>query len=103
MRLIDADALEEALREHKFDYSGQSDYFDGVVDGLMLARDDVREAPTIDAEPIRHGKWRKVDYQICVGKGAFVDALECSVCEEPNYEMSNYCPRCGAKMYKEEL
>ena len=49
MRLIDADALEEALREHKFDYSGQSDYFDGVVDGLMLARDDVREAPTIDA------------------------------------------------------
>ena len=58
----------------------------------------IDEAPTIKAEPVRHGKWRKVDYQIFVGKGAFVDALECSVCEEPNYEMSNYCPRCGARM-----
>ena len=98
MRLIDADKLEYVLAKHQAHYYGDSDYYEGISQGFNLARYDVKEVPTIEAEPVRHGKWRKVDYQIFVGKGTFVDALECSVCEEPNYEMSNYCPRCGARM-----
>lgn len=86
------------------------DYLDNVLHPIVSPdnwnvyselHDMIEELPS--AEPIRHGKWRKVDYQICVGKGAFVDALECSVCEEPNYEMSNYCPRCGARMDEDEI
>lgn len=95
MRLIDAEAKIKMLlydEEHEEQITREMT----VEEALDLYTED--GCPTIDAEPIRHGKWRKVDYQIFVGKGAFVGALECSVCEEPNYEMSNYCPRCGAKM-----
>ena len=52
MRLIDADALEDALVNHGFCYCGENEYNDGVADGFLLARDDVKEAPTIYAEPI---------------------------------------------------
>lgn len=100
MRLIDADALEEALREHKFDYSGQSDYFDGVVEGLMLARDDVIEAPFIEAEPTKYGKWTITE---CFD---FKD-MTCSSCgwlyeyHAGMEEEWNYCPHCGARMDEE--
>jgi len=96
-RLIDADALKK-----KYTMVIKRTSPSAIMERPAILLEDVDEAPTIDAEPIRHGKWRKVDYQICVGKGTFVDALECSVCEEPNYEMSKYCPYCGAKMEVEE-
>lgn len=49
MRLIDADALEDVLVNHGFCYCGENEYNDGVADGFLLARDDVKQAPTIDA------------------------------------------------------
>lgn len=52
MRLIDADALEDVLVNHGFCYCGENEYNDGVADGFLLARDDVKQAPTIDAEPV---------------------------------------------------
>ena len=53
----------------------------------------LKAQPTIDAEPVRRGRW--------VGVSPMVDSLECSICgwnilgEE--FE-TNYCPNCGAKM-----
>ena len=52
MRLIDADALEDVLVNHGFWYCGENDYNDGVANGFLMAREDVKEAQTIDAEPV---------------------------------------------------
>lgn len=59
-------------------------------------------APTIEAEPVRHGEWNKSedDYY-------GLNIYQCSVChEEWCFEIDDdvkdlnyhYCPNCGAKM-----
>ena len=103
MRLIDADKLKRhyawwgsenangELKERKTD-------FDIIVD----------LQPTIEAEPIRHGKWTISEYEY----------YDCSACGESYYSgmdstrqakefLKNngaykFCPWCGAKMDKEE-
>ena len=54
----------------------------------------IDEAPTVDAEPVKHGHW--------VGAGFFT--AKCSVCDAElhDLEYGNYCPCCGAKMDEEE-
>ena len=95
MRLIDADALEDVLVNHGFYYCNESDYSDGVAWGFLLARDDVRETPTIDAEPVRHGKWiweeQVYKCSVCSHK-AYGNILECM---DGTYK---FCPACGAKL-----
>ena len=78
MRLIDADFTIYAA-ESEFDEEDAS-----------KIRWLISHIPTVDAEPVRHGKW------IFGGDGCVL----CSVCDEevPNYIHRNYCPNCGAKM-----
>ena len=71
MRLIDADCLINSLKL----------YPHGSVIGA------IEQAPTIDAVPVRHGRWN------CDMSGAW-----CSVCGEYSEGEWNYCPNCGAKM-----
>lgn len=51
----------------------------------------INSAPAVDAEPVRHGEWRR--YPEC-------GVTRCSVCDWSIEECfsSNYCPNCGAKM-----
>lgn len=74
MRPIDADALKEKMRR-------TNRYFD--------VKFDIDEAPTIDAEPVRHGHWIKM-----------FESYACSECYCPadKESLSDYCPDCGAKM-----
>lgn len=61
----------------------------------------IQRLPTIDAEPVRHGRWEWKN-----GRPF------CSVCKNQNepkhyfedgtVEEYNYCPNCGAKMDKGE-
>ena len=80
MRLIDADALiEEALTEGAY----------GYVDVKQIA-----DAPTVDASPVRHGRWKcNKPCPVC-GEDRFkgLDADIWADWEPP------YCPNCGAKM-----
>jgi hypothetical protein len=82
-RLIDADALN--MYERLKSYYG---------DAWRDAQEEIDNAPTIDAEPMRHGKW--IGYAGTIGN-------ECSVCGkwidvlQGTAEM-NYCPNCGAMM-----
>ena len=108
MRLIDADALLERMKR-------TNRYFN--------VKFDIEEAPTIEAEPVRHGRWileahkERVNYRWNV-------TAECSECCDekkeiyagffpgiPDYlakdvildsaksvKLSNYCPNCGADM-----
>ena len=53
----------------------------------------IQSAPTVDAEPVRHGEWifdNGVDY--CY------KCSECKAAKPPHYITDNYCPNCGAKM-----
>ena len=79
----------------------------GCIDGYSNAirRDHFDEAietiesiPTVDAEPVRHGKWR--DYQMHqLGFPAHIYMMrQCSVCEHAVENRTPYCPWCGAKM-----
>lgn len=81
-RLIDADAFKkenERLLHCDFPYLSETT-LEELID----------EAPTIDAEPVRHGKW--IEYPIADGMN------QCSVCGVLRFGESNYCPNCGCRM-----
>ncbi len=87
MRLIDADALIKSL---------------GIGDLPIKLRYEIESAPTVDAVPVRHGKW--VQRFIEIGGQKFGHGMQCSVCAEPALDnegddyLTDYCPFCGAKM-----
>lgn len=94
MRLIDADALLESGICAEYGYNDN---------GLLLipmrdVTNSIRNAPTIDAEPVRHGRWLYNSYPtVWYGHGEPPEWI-CSECEERAYNTYDYCPNCGAKM-----
>lgn len=92
MRLIDADALiDKAVQKVKDDFGYDFGICDIRVDGC-----DIAEAPTVEAELIRHGRWEL--------REGFNHLVKCNVCghEYIDYlECDNYCGNCGAKMDEE--
>ena len=99
MRLIDADALCKHLHELKTgDKDTVYEYYD---DGIDTAISEAATFPAIEAEPVKHGRWREYNYpgQECV---------YCSACKTEYYpddlivigvnDYPYYCPNCGAKM-----
>lgn len=103
MRLIDADALENQF---------------GVSDEDLLALDEIRHAPTVDAVPVVHGRWTAQCVVELDGGWTLEDVPYneyqhsnpiCSVCRKTalldggeDYVTSPYCPNCGAKMDEKE-
>ena len=99
MRLIDADALKAVFEEKSSE----------AVCGVELCKaiiSRIDEAPTVDAVPVRHGKWIIRDNP---GTGWY--RVTCSECGEdvtstapcigffPNAKVTwDYCPSCGARM-----
>ena len=51
--------------------------------------------PTIEAEPVRHGKW---DTFFSDSYKVHEIGVECSCCGYRTQERTTYCPNCGAKM-----
>ena len=81
MRLIDADALIEYCNNQKV---------------KTVSANDIARFPTIDAAPVKHGRW----------DDSF-DGITpyCSICHMTHKcfnRTPNYCPSCGAKMDLEE-
>ena len=89
-RLIDADALVEKAYWHG-EHPSVDDLFAEGVDAVDVS--DIDNAPTIEAEPVRHGYWMCGDYYD-IG----------DVCSECDWDSLispcdyRYCPNCGAKM-----
>lgn len=86
MRPIDADALLKKLE-------GTYRYFH--------VKFDIEEAPTIEAEPVKHGKWRLVE--------CGTQCTSCTRVFDHHFEISQQvcsklkrCPECGAIMDLEE-
>ena len=90
MRMIDADALLDAMRDEEFQTFVPLDEIYGVID----------KAPTIGAEPVKHGAWETS--RLYDGDGNVVYIRRHKEC---NYDYhgykehgTSYCPNCGAKM-----
>ena len=90
MRPIDADRALEIVRDQGIAHPNAYHLTNYAT--LIL-----REAPTIDVAPVRHGRWVSVPHKL---------ARVCSVCnrDEPykfadiDADVYDYCPSCGAKM-----
>lgn len=64
-------------------------------------REEIRKAPTVDAEPVRHGHWNRFSLN------GYVDYVcsECGVSQnrhQVEWGSMKYCPSCGAKMDAQE-
>lgn len=84
VRPIDANALIKTLLAYP------------IVSGGVLQ--DIREQPTLDYAPVRHGEWMDI------GLG-FMMMLTCSNCGKQAIIAQDpypYCPNCGAKMEVQE-
>lgn len=60
----------------------------------------IHELPTIDAEPVKHGRWNgwHGDKRMKNGEYRHFHYYACDQCECRTAIASNYCPNCGAKM-----
>ena len=99
MRLINADALIEALvmwRDNDPHRKIRTLWERWVrKTGINVLIKVVSVFPTIEAEPVVHGRW------VETGKTMFGTLnYECSVCRGfmPYYNGYKYCPNCGCKM-----
>lgn len=89
MRLIDADEL----KEYKCD---TCDNRERCEDREQVCSEiaDIDEQPTIEAEPVKHGRWIDLDG---------TPFAKCSVCGEKHYGcITPYCDMCGARMDGDE-
>lgn len=104
MRLIDADVIKKKMEPCKNIAESITDYEQGYLDSRNVMIDMIGNSPTIEAEPVLHGRWQWAN-------GYIGTMAECSVCglspmgfyslpinqigRLPEYK---YCPHCGAKM-----
>lgn len=74
-------------------YPHQISTYELVAKGLNFACGIIKNQLTADVQEVRHGKWIKSKNE-----------RKCSLCGYfyfTNTKNFNFCPNCGAKMYKE--
>jgi len=116
MRLIDADVYDAELKRQIVRLPNGSTEQDrneivAIADGLTKARILLLMMPTVDAEPVRHGEWERVEVIYPEeNKNAVPGAIAsmfCPVCKRWHSEVYfygnpiervNYCNHCGARM-----
>lgn len=100
MRLIDADALME-LYEMGEELKG---YEKVLSVPIPVIQQNIKDMPTIEAEPVKRGRWVAVD-----GEEQPCDEWDCTACGQRRTFMCEmdaddmkecypYCPNYGAKM-----
>lgn len=88
MRLVDADEAEKYLYEHLDDLH------------MIEAQNAIDEMPTIDAQPVKRGKW-----ELCIER-FMMNSYACTNCAAKvgipraviPESFYRFCPNCGAKM-----
>ena len=102
MRLVDADEAKKYLYEHLDDLH------------MIAAQNAIDEMPTIDAQPVKHGRWEETHISLCKwipedeneeGHSFYMAELKCSCCERYNVvtfaltlNKPEFCQLCGARM-----
>lgn len=96
MRLIDADELKKTVGKYEFNSADKRIKHGGDIVLNLYIPKVVDDTPTIEAEPVRHGKWE------FAGDG-IVGCTSCGETYPSRYVIPrNYCPNCGAKMDRGE-
>lgn len=95
-RLIDADEILQYLEKQRtfavVDCKRNNAYGKGMRDAMKI----IKEAPTIEAEPVRHGHWINVWDENDPNISTFG---RCSKCDEKSKRpLGRYCRWCGAHM-----
>lgn len=107
MRLIDADALLPMMKYATID--NEIGVFPIKIGFNVIAK-VINEAPTVDAEPVRHSKWViKSNFDEKVNRNyQHILCSECRTCVAYDWEGKlrtalnyKYCPTCGAKIDEE--
>lgn len=88
MRLIDADTLQGKEVRGTI----------GDISGDFIPAFEIALAPTIEAKPVKYGRWEHKEFQIA--PFGVTQALVCSNCgyDHEYDEWFAICPNCGAKM-----
>ena len=96
MRMIDADETVKIIK--KYDDRGLAlDEVTRITDGIAK---EIEAMPTVDAEPVRHGKW--IEIVVAETDTSRLINWECSECAiVVDHNTDNYCPNCGARMVGE--
>ena len=106
MRLMDAEVICEKLAERAMEYLNVDEC---TVETIKEDMKIVNRIPTMEAEPVRHGRWAWTQ-EVCEDNYS----LNCSSCGSPcpgdyddedetyRYHRYHYCPNCGCKMDLEE-
>jgi hypothetical protein len=106
MRLIDADellnrtanleavALEQVAKYEPSENPREWHRWTAILTERTAFKYDLMDAPTIDAEPIRHGHWI---FGQTMGH-SWMKCSECCVSQGGQTATFTYCPNCGAKM-----
>lgn len=116
MRPIDADVLLKEIEEEIEAEKSYDNYDKGVTAGLRIALRDIKKQTTIEAEPVKHGRWKERHYMKMKWIPSRFDnvspedvdiepmvELRCSKCHLWSVNFRNhielkYCPMCGARM-----
>ena len=87
MKMIEAKKVVPLIRLILFDNPN--------IEKICKGMQDVVNIHTIEAEPVRHGRWETNSDR--------PDSLICSICkcgfDMWKHDPHNYCPSCRAKMY----
>lgn len=105
MRPIDANALKTKLKIDT-NTATYSDYCNGYCDARQVDLDAIDAAPTIEAEPVQHGRWETWGY---VFHGIeWKRCSRCGKCADVSYygmldgviriSTPSICGGCGARM-----
>lgn len=113
MRLIDADALLEKFNRKADIWTALTDE-DTAGDFAFYCKlaDAVEDMPTVDAVPVKHGRWEEQTVGSYEENSVIADwqSAKCSECglylTTPYlyyFTKHNFCPECGAKMDGERM
>lgn len=116
MRLIDTDLLKGIPIKGKLKRNYQTfNLDDAYEEGWFDAIETIEKQPTVEAEPIRHGKWKILainTFKLAYGRKGYEPVYQCLECggveesylrlDEPimpeDADYPRYCPHCGALM-----
>ena len=85
MKLIDLDSLGVGMANPAvFENRAHADGWNSLLTILL-------QAPVVDEEPVRHGRWKTEEDD-------YAWWWVCSECGEHVYAYTSYCPECGCKM-----
>lgn len=97
VRLIDSETLKSRIGELCIN---NDDLFSAKAYERIIGV--IEAAPTIEAAPVRHGRWIPTEYDSYYGDAPIWDKYECSECghEHSGEEdtLTAFCPDCGARM-----